>query len=455
MHNRLKPLISLPFLICLALLIVNDFYLKEAFHNVFTGKLSDFCGLFIFPIFWSTLFPKHKFGVFILSGALFIYWKSEYAAGLIHFVSTYFFDVQRTVDVTDLIALPVLGLAWLSLKGDARAFETNGFIKQVSPYIIATLTVFSFCATSLPKYVQTFDQPQYILFQSDAVPDSSQIEEGFNFYHFDSLLVVQVNQLYVTSRPAKDDDYNKNLVTKNLEKEIFEIIPVKKSLMVAGKVTSLTIKTPQGDDHVNFNGGRLDGQFIRNKGGKAVIEGVYKMGIEDSIWTFRNTGNTKVTKITFKNGERTKVEQFEGGNLISSSKINTRAEVIRNKYIQIAALVLMTIGTLVLLVKNYRHRYQENLQIMLAWKWLVCLLLPMVVWLLQFAITFLLGDLHFDVFAILGTVFLIYVITCPLFFIVVFGIKLSRQIDALLYCLLFALAFSIWIEHDILTKLSV
>jgi hypothetical protein len=455
MYNRLKPLVSIPFIICLALLIINDFYLKEAFHNVLTGKLSDFCGLFIFPVFWSALFPKHKLWVFVVTGALFVYWKSEYAAGLIHFVSTYLFSVQRTIDVTDLIALPVLGLAWLSFKGDTREVEIDGYIKQVSPYIIATLTVFSFCATSLPKYIQTFEQPQYVLFRSDTLPDSSQIEEEFKLYHFDSLLVVQVNQLYITNRPVKNDDYNKNLVIRNLDKEVFGIIPGIKGLMVAGKLTSLTIKSPQGDDYAKFNGGRLHGQFVRKKGGKAIIEGVYKMGLEDSIWTFRNTDNTKLTKITFKNGERTKVQQFDGGNLTSSSKVSTRADVIRNKWIQITALALLMIGTIVLLVKNYRHSYPERPRIKSSWKWMVCLLLPFMVWLIQLAITLLLGDLHFDLFAVPVTIFLVYVITCPLFFICVFGIKLGRQIDVLWYSLLFALAFSIWIEYDILTALSV
>jgi hypothetical protein len=454
MHNRLKPLMSLPFVICLTLLIFNDFYLKETFHNVLTGKLSDFCGLFIFPIFWSALFPKHKLWVFVLTGALFIYWKSEYAAGLMHFVSTYFFSVQRTVDVTDLIALPVLGLAWLNLEGNAKEIKINGFFKQLSPYIIAVLTVFSFCATSLPKYVQTFEQPQYVLFKSDTLPDSSQIEDGFKLYHFDSLLVVQVNQLYI-NRPAKDDDYNKNLEIKELDKTVFGIIPGIKSLMVAGEVTSLTIKTPQGDDYANFNGGRLNGRFIRKKGGEVIIEGAYKMGLEDSIWTFRNTDNTKVTKITFKNGERTRVEQFDAGDLTSSIKVNTRADVIRNKWIQIAALVLLMIGTIALLVMNYRHRYQEKPPINLSWKWRVCLLMPFVVWLFQLAITLLLGDLHFDMFIIPVAIFLIYIITCPLFFIAVFGIKLSRQMDVLWYAIIFALVISVWIEYGILTELSV
>ncbi len=51
MYERLKYLVSPLFIFVLFLLIINDFFLKAAFHNTFTGKLSDFSGLFIFPIF--------------------------------------------------------------------------------------------------------------------------------------------------------------------------------------------------------------------------------------------------------------------------------------------------------------------------------------------------------------------------------------------------------------------
>lgn len=48
-------LVSPGFLLCLCLLLLNDFILKSEFHNALTGKLSDFAGLFIFPLFFSAL----------------------------------------------------------------------------------------------------------------------------------------------------------------------------------------------------------------------------------------------------------------------------------------------------------------------------------------------------------------------------------------------------------------
>jgi hypothetical protein len=455
MQNRLKPLISLPFVVCLLLLIINDFYLKAAFHNTLTGKLSDICGLFIFPIFWSVLFPRQKSWVFILTGAFFVYWKSEFSVGFIQLVSAYFFNIGRVIDATDLIALPVLGLAWLQLKADTKAVNTEPSLTNLSPYIVAIITIFSFCATSQVRYVQTFEQPQYVLFKTHSLPDSGITDEGLNFYRFDSLLVVQVNDLYTSDRPVKNDDYSKNMAAKDLDKNIAGFIPGITGLMDPKKRNTLTIKTPQGDDIANFKGSRLDGAFVRMKNGKELISGLYKMGLEDGTWTFRDTTENQVTKVTFVNGERTRVQQFTGGKLISSSKVNTRADVIVGKIIQIIALTLLMIGAIIILVINYRRKPIEKPHISSGWKWMVCLVTPLAVWLVQLLITQLLGDYHFDLLFVPVSIFLIYIITSPLLFIIVFGFKLSRQIDVLWYGVIFALALCIWNEYDILTALSV
>ncbi len=63
--RQLQILLSPEFLIGLLLLLMNDFVFKELFHNWLTGKLSDFAGLFIFPLFWSALFPKRKALIFV------------------------------------------------------------------------------------------------------------------------------------------------------------------------------------------------------------------------------------------------------------------------------------------------------------------------------------------------------------------------------------------------------
>jgi len=450
MYDRLKNLLSPIFIFCLVLLILNDFLLKATFHNVFTGKLSDFCGLFIFPIFWCALFPKFKSWIFILSGILFVFWKSEYSSGLIESVNT-FFPLQRTVDPTDLLALPVLLLGWLHVKGRKQIVISNSLLPRLATAFIAIVTVFSFCATSQRPYLQSFDHPQYVLLRSAVTPDVKLYDE-FEFYRKDSLLVVQVNHKYI-SRPVMDDDYNKNRSLNDLDIHARGQIADSTSLMRPGKITALTIETPQGSDALRFKGGRLDGRFTRTKNGKLMIEGFYKMGIEDSIWIFKDSTSNVVMKQTILNGERTMVEQFRDGKMVSSTEINTRADSIRNIYIKIGMLALFMLGIILLLHQNYRKTSPNQLVLKRYWKWLLCLISPIFVWLSYLGLNILLINYSADIFETLATIIFIFMSTCPLMFVAVFWIKLRKEIDIVLYCLLFGLACSIWTISGILIEL--
>ena len=435
--DHLKNLLSPLFIFCLVLLVLNDFILKATFHNVLTGKLSDFCGLFIFPIFWSAVFPKRKLWVFILTGVLFIYWKSEYASGIIDLINT-IFNIQRIVDPTDLIALPVLVLAWFHINGHPHIVLSNSLAARLITLVIGAVAIFSFCATTQQRYVQSFDQPQYVLLRAAVSPDTSLYYE-FDFYKKDTLLVFKVNQMFI-SKPVRDDDYNKNRSIKELDKDVLARIADSASLIPPGKVTALSISTTQGIDSLRFNGGRLDGRFSRTKDGKLTIEGFYKMGLEDSTWTFRDNSTTTVRKETFVNGERT--------------SINTRADTIRNKYIQIGILILVVVGIILLLVKNYRGTSPQKLVIKPVWKWLFCFISPLFVWLLHAGIRILLMDFNPDIFETLATIVFIFMATCPLMFVIVFWIKLRKETDIFLYCLLFGFLCSIWTSCGTLIALS-
>lgn len=442
MYDRLKNLLSPLFIFCLLLLILNDFFLKAAFHNAFTGKLSDFCGLFIFPIFWSAIFPKRKLSVFILSGIFFVYWKSEYASGFIELLNP-IFSIQRTIDHTDLIALPVLLLGWFHIKGAPQIVVfTDSLMARLGTLFIGTVAIFSFCATSQQRYMQSFDQPQYVLLRAGINPDASLYDE-FDFYKKDSLLVVKVNQVYI-SKPVRDDDYNKNRSIKELDKDVLARIADSASLIPSGQITELSIQTREGTDSLRFHGGRLDGRFSRTKQGKLIIEGFYKMGLEDSSWTLRDSSSTKVVLQTFVNGERTGMKEFNRDKLIAEHKVNTRADTVRNTYIKIGILILLVAAIIVWLVRNYRSAVPGQLQLKPILKWLFCFISPIFVWLSYVGIRILLMDFNSDIFEALATIIFIFMATCPLMFIVVFWIKLRKEIDVLLYCLLFGLLCSIW-----------
>lgn len=68
MKREINIVTSTYFLIGLSALLINDFLLKDMLGNLLTGKMSDFAGLFIFPLFWSAFFPRHKVKIFWLTG---------------------------------------------------------------------------------------------------------------------------------------------------------------------------------------------------------------------------------------------------------------------------------------------------------------------------------------------------------------------------------------------------
>lgn len=144
MSERSKILTSIWFLIALFLLLLNDFVLKETYHNWITGKLSDFAGLFIFPIFWTVIFPNKKKTVFIATGILFILWKSEFSQPYIDFFNALeFLSISRVVDYSDLIALLILPISYVYY--DSKKYYFSIRLNPIIPFIISS---FAFVATS-------------------------------------------------------------------------------------------------------------------------------------------------------------------------------------------------------------------------------------------------------------------------------------------------------------------
>lgn len=138
------------FLFSLFLFLLNDLFLKSQLHNWFTGKLSDFAGLFAFTVFMIALLPGYKKVVVIFSALFFCWWKSPLSSGFIHLVNEYMpVPLHRAVDYTDLAALIVLPFT-LYLK----PVETGkAFLQTVSVYTVSVVAIFSFCATSAYRHL--------------------------------------------------------------------------------------------------------------------------------------------------------------------------------------------------------------------------------------------------------------------------------------------------------------
>lgn len=153
-ENSHQILLSPFFLLGLFLLLLNDFVLKSTFHNFFTGKLSDFAGLFVFPLFFAAFFPKRKLFVYFSTAFLFVFWKSSFSQGLIDLWDSFqFFKIGRTIDYTDLSALLILPLSYFYFKTEIQKQKTFlvNFTKRVCTSFVILLSVFTFTATTLVK----------------------------------------------------------------------------------------------------------------------------------------------------------------------------------------------------------------------------------------------------------------------------------------------------------------
>jgi len=133
------------FILSLTLLILNDWFFKTAFHNEITGKLSDFAGLFAFPFLISSLFPKHKKSIHILTALLFIIWNSELSQVIITYLNQLSIPVGRTIDITDNIALVSILASYYCLNNKLALTLKPLFQKG-----LIMVSCLAFMATSLP-----------------------------------------------------------------------------------------------------------------------------------------------------------------------------------------------------------------------------------------------------------------------------------------------------------------
>ncbi len=149
-----KKHFRLIFLFSVFILFLNDHFLKEIFGNNFTGKLSDFAGLFAFPYFLCLLFPnKIKFN-YIFSGLFFIFWKSELIEPLLNYFHSIGIGINRTIDYSDLIALTILPISYIYWHSNFNDFIS--LHKCFKPILIIVCS-FAFVATSLPKQNGNFN----------------------------------------------------------------------------------------------------------------------------------------------------------------------------------------------------------------------------------------------------------------------------------------------------------
>lgn len=115
--DRLAVLASPAFVLALLALLGNDFLLKDLLHDWFTGKLSDFAGLFVFSSLLLILLPGRPRAVLVGVAACFTWWKSPLSQPLIDSWNMHLpLHLHRVVDYSDLLAFVVLPPAMLNFR---------------------------------------------------------------------------------------------------------------------------------------------------------------------------------------------------------------------------------------------------------------------------------------------------------------------------------------------------
>ncbi|PZR24321.1 MAG: hypothetical protein DI535_22215 [Citrobacter freundii] len=162
MKRQYNLLLHPAFLISLFLLLLNDISLKYEFHNAFTGKLSDFCGLFALGIFWLAVLPNRKKTVLISIAIFFIWWKSPLSTTFITAWNEMMpFRIARVIDYWDLTALVVLPLAFQLAKQNS---DPRIKYKRIFIPLVGCISIFAFCFTSAMRYAAYFEPPNEIRF---------------------------------------------------------------------------------------------------------------------------------------------------------------------------------------------------------------------------------------------------------------------------------------------------
>lgn len=194
--KRRELILNPYFIVGLIVLLLNDFYLKYQFGNFVTGKLSDFAGLLIFPMFVTSIIPSLRKKISLLSGIGFFIWKLPLFTPVIDLINQFsFIPIHRVIDYSDYIALLILPLSHY-LINNSEGFVLIGKRRIISFLRLSLLGVSfcAFCATSMPRVWEApqgtiyIDKSYTVKLPKDSVINTiKQLGYNCDFYQGDTL----------------------------------------------------------------------------------------------------------------------------------------------------------------------------------------------------------------------------------------------------------------------------
>ncbi|WP_298540639.1 hypothetical protein [uncultured Aquimarina sp.] len=188
-----KYIINPIFISSLLILLINDFFLKYAFHNWITGKLSDIFGIIVFALFLTSFASKFKKGIFIITAIAFSFWKTSYSQPIIEFwnaLETIQFD--RTIDYTDIICVLVL-IPLYPYSPSILLIKSKTIVFKLAKPVLVSITFFALLSTSQKRYLvpsaMKLDKNIMIKMSKDSF--FHQLENDKVNYQKDDILIVK------------------------------------------------------------------------------------------------------------------------------------------------------------------------------------------------------------------------------------------------------------------------
>lgn len=342
-------LTSYPFIFALAILALNDFVLKQAFGNWITGKLSDFAGLFVFPLLLSALLPRYFKLMHWITAIGFVFWKSAYSESfIIACNSNLGLNWQRVVDYTDLIAM-------ISVVFSYFYFQKEKFYTVKISYkpVLVMAVFFSFASMDYPPTHEVcLGDNHFIAYKINdsitlklLIKQSNIIEDkGIHYlriydnkgskivYLKKDILIFKIDTFLVDYNDFKEYKfYNKKILIDSITKinlrYLYENAKNYENKINIGLIDSFTInfKYCLTDSFcLNFKNSQLHGYFKHiNLQNNEIEIGNFKNGFKDSIFEVYQNGKLIERKfyerdflIKRENLKDNKIEEFQNPRII-------------------------------------------------------------------------------------------------------------------------------------------
>jgi hypothetical protein len=168
-----------PFATSVTLLLINDFWLKQTWPGLVSGKLSDFAGIAMVTMLLLALLPNHRLRIFTVVAVAFAYWKSPLSQPLIDSLNSWLpAPIGRTVDYLDLVALTVMPVCTVVVTHPVRfAIPGNALRRALLPplFLAATFGLMATSKLSMPRQIDDF---QFRLESPTAVLDRERIAKA-------------------------------------------------------------------------------------------------------------------------------------------------------------------------------------------------------------------------------------------------------------------------------------